>query len=129
MPTAKEKAATLYRDLAHKYVTAAIWHGDMPALSDGKTQCIDCAAPAMEYDHRDYLFPLQVEPVCMACNQKRGPGNNRGPSAEKPPSIRKRFDQHDRRKSFPAKQGKLITAKKQSRKAVTLWKASEAKPS
>lgn len=34
--------------------------------------CTDCAKPATEYDHRDYLQPLAVEPVCRSCNHKRG---------------------------------------------------------
>jgi len=35
--------------------------------------CIDCTAPAEVYDHRDYNKPLQVEPVCLRCNARRGP--------------------------------------------------------
>jgi hypothetical protein len=37
--------------------------------------CVDCAAPASEYDHRDYGRPLDVEPVCHSCNIRRGPAN------------------------------------------------------
>lgn len=36
--------------------------------------CVDCSAPAVDYDHRDYNQPLRVEPVCRRCNLKRGPG-------------------------------------------------------
>ena len=52
------------------------------AVRDGRLKpiksmiCIDCAAPAECYDHRDYLKPLEVEPVCVSCNLKRGPGLN-----------------------------------------------------
>jgi NMD protein affecting ribosome stability and mRNA decay len=35
--------------------------------------CVDCGASAHDYDHRDYSKPLEVEPVCRACNFKRGP--------------------------------------------------------
>lgn len=35
--------------------------------------CVDCGAPAKDYDHRDYNKPLDVSPVCRACNKKRGP--------------------------------------------------------
>jgi hypothetical protein len=35
--------------------------------------CIDCEASAMDYDHRDYSRPLEVDPVCRKCNQRRGP--------------------------------------------------------
>lgn len=36
--------------------------------------CVDCGAPAICYEHRDYNKPLDVEPVCRACNGRRGPG-------------------------------------------------------
>jgi len=35
--------------------------------------CTDCGAQARDYDHRDYARPLDIEPVCRRCNQKRGP--------------------------------------------------------
>lgn len=35
--------------------------------------CVDCGAPAWEYDHRDYSKPLDVEPTCRSCNARRGP--------------------------------------------------------
>lgn len=34
--------------------------------------CTDCGAQASAYDHRDYSFPLVVEPVCCGCNVRRG---------------------------------------------------------
>lgn len=39
--------------------------------------CVDCGAQAEVYDHRDYLKPKDVEPVCRKCNYKRGPGKNK----------------------------------------------------
>lgn len=36
-------------------------------------KCLDCGSQAVDYDHRDYNFPLVVEPVCRSCNIKRGP--------------------------------------------------------
>jgi len=36
-------------------------------------KCVDCGAQALDWDHRDYTKPLEVEPVCRACNLKRGP--------------------------------------------------------
>lgn len=36
--------------------------------------CVDCGAPATDYDHRDYTKPLEVEPTCHRCNMRRGPG-------------------------------------------------------
>lgn len=35
--------------------------------------CVDCERPAHDYDHRDYRKPMDVEPVCRPCNQRRGP--------------------------------------------------------
>lgn len=39
----------------------------------GKT-CIDCGKPAQCYDHRNYYYPMRVDPVCQSCNAKRGEG-------------------------------------------------------
>lgn len=81
-----------YMRLAHYFVTTAIYHGDLPKL-DGSVPCVDCAAPAVEYDHRDYRKPLDVDPVCRACNAARGPGAFRDPTGtNKPATMRKRFD-------------------------------------
>jgi hypothetical protein len=52
-------------------VAAAVERGDIPPASDHI--CVDCGQPASHYDHRDYLFPLMVEPVCARCNVARGP--------------------------------------------------------
>lgn len=42
--------------------------------------CVDCGVRAEEYDHRDYLRPLDVVPVCQSCNKRRGPGKNKKPT-------------------------------------------------
>lgn len=68
--------------LAHSYVATAIYHGDLPKL-DGSVKCVDCGDAANEYDHRDYKKPMEVEPVCMGCNQLRGPGVNAFPAEGK----------------------------------------------
>jgi len=61
-------------------VALAKRRGDLPHLTDGKTACVDCGNPASVYDHRDYLKPLEVDPVCRVCNSKRGPAmNHNGP--------------------------------------------------
>lgn len=57
---------------AHYVVQAAIQSGQLPRL-DGSVQCVDCGKPAVDYDHREYAKPLQVEPVCRSCNLLRGP--------------------------------------------------------
>lgn len=38
-------------------------------------RCTDCEKWAEVYDHRDYLQPLKVDPVCISCNWQRGPGH------------------------------------------------------
>jgi len=35
--------------------------------------CLDCGKPAQAYDHRHYSRPLEIDPVCVNCNRKRGP--------------------------------------------------------
>ena len=51
-------------------VSSAVKRGEIPSIHTQK--CIDCGKPAKHYDHRDYDKPLDVEPVCMGCNDKRG---------------------------------------------------------
>lgn len=36
-------------------------------------KCVDCGNAAMDYEHRSYMKPLDVVPVCRPCNLKRGP--------------------------------------------------------
>lgn len=52
-------------------VSKAKKHG---ALAPAAGQdCVDCGGPARDLEHRDYSKPLDVVPVCRACNFKRGP--------------------------------------------------------
>ena len=60
---------------AHVAVGKAVQAGLLPKL-DGSIPCVDCGAPAVNYDHRDYLRPLDVHPVCRSCNWRRGRGLN-----------------------------------------------------
>lgn len=53
-------------------VKKAIKQGLIPAISND-TKCVDCGNPARDYEHRYYTRPLDVDPVCRACNQRRGP--------------------------------------------------------
>ena len=39
-------------------------------------KCVDCGKDAMDYDHRKYMEPDCVVPVCRGCNQKRGPATD-----------------------------------------------------
>lgn len=62
-------------DRAHQQVRLAVESGQLKKL-DGTIPCVDCAKPATAYDHRDYALPLEVAPVCGACNLKRGMAKN-----------------------------------------------------
>ena len=59
------------RARAIRLVYEAVARGDMEAAT--AFQCVDCGMPARDYEHRDYTKPLDVEPVCPACNYRRGP--------------------------------------------------------
>ena len=52
-------------------VSKAKKEGLLPIL-DGSIQCSDCSNVAAVYEHRDYSKPLDVVPVCYACNHARG---------------------------------------------------------
>ena len=56
---------------AHTAVARAIRHANLPRPA--LFRCVDCRGPADRYDHRDYSFPLDVQPVCRSCNWRRGP--------------------------------------------------------
>jgi hypothetical protein len=52
-------------------IAREIKNGRMLPAKDHK--CVDCGSQAKDYDHREYLKPLQVVPVCGRCNRLRGP--------------------------------------------------------
>jgi hypothetical protein len=56
---------------ARKIFCEALRRGKFPSAKTKR--CVDCGCKARDWDHRDYLKPLEVEPVCRSCNQKRGP--------------------------------------------------------
>lgn len=66
-----EKERSLLRGWAGNVVNSAIANETLPRPTE--YECCDCGAPAIEYDHRDYLQPLLVDPVCHSCNLLRGP--------------------------------------------------------
>lgn len=68
----KEANSFGFNWVAHRLVGVAIFNGFIPPAS--QFFCVDCGAKAREYDHRDYNKPLDVEPVCSSCNQKRSHG-------------------------------------------------------
>jgi hypothetical protein len=59
------------RRKASVLVQRAIRHGHLPRAKE--CACADCGKSAHDYDHRDYTKPLEVAPVCRACNLRRGP--------------------------------------------------------
>ena len=67
------RSAEIARQLAIRAVWRAVVGGEIAALE--ASVCVDCEKTAAEYDHRDYLLPLNVQPVCRKCNQRRGPAN------------------------------------------------------
>lgn len=67
----KERGYFAAQKRAHAAVFKAIRNGLIAPL-DGDIACVDCAKPAQVYDHRDYAKPLDVVPVCLSCNKKRG---------------------------------------------------------
>lgn len=67
-------AINRYRHRVIAKVHAQIRSGAIPRASD--LVCVDCGKQAFDYDHRSYLKPLDVEPVCRSCNQKRGPAKD-----------------------------------------------------
>lgn len=77
-----------WQSRAHSLVQQAIKKGLLPRLKDGGYTCVDCGAEAMEYDHRDYGRPFDVDPVCRSCNKQRG-------TAIWPSSDRFEFAKHE----------------------------------
>jgi len=59
------------QNIAMAIVASAIKAGHLPKLN-GRIRCADCGTKATMYDHRDYNRPLEVTPVCQACNIVRG---------------------------------------------------------
>jgi len=59
------------KSAAHRAVANAIKAGILKPAKD--CICVDCGGQAQCYDHRFYSKPLDVVPVCRACNVCRGP--------------------------------------------------------
>ena len=69
---ARQAASHEIKRIAHLEVARAIRRGTLKRPDE--FVCVDCAKPALQYDHRDYTKPLDVVPVCRSCNILRGPG-------------------------------------------------------
>lgn len=65
---------TRVRSRAYIAVNAAMYRGEIPFPHTLK--CVDCGATdetrQIQYDHRRYSKPLDVDPVCGGCNLRRG---------------------------------------------------------
>ena len=72
---------------AYSAVKDAIAEGRLEPLTD-ESVCVDCGDVATIYEHRNYFYPLLVEPVCRACNNKRGEAY---PPAQGPPKYSNGF--------------------------------------
>lgn len=72
---------------SHKITRLAVLSGILPTI-DEWTVCADCGGKASECDHRDYMKPLDVDPVCRSCNKLRGAALNN----TKPVGGNKAFD-------------------------------------
>lgn len=73
------------RNAAHAAVYKAVRKGLIPSLKIHDIACVDCGNSATDYDHRNYDKPLEVEPVCRACNLRRGPATYTLPDVFAPP--------------------------------------------
>lgn len=87
-------------------VRQAIVSGELPPPRG--MVCVDCGGEAIEYEHRDYRKPLDVEPICRGCNLKRGPAIPKPGSLERlvesgmvPYILRHRTEQLFRRMGVP----------------------------
>lgn len=63
---------TLRRRESAKAVAKAVKKGIIPPAKT--LDCVDCGEPAQCYEHRDYNYPMMVDPVCKRCDCNRGPG-------------------------------------------------------
>ncbi len=68
----RTQAETDWRMAVGRITHTAIKCGLLPEPLD--CRCVDCGRQADCYDHRDYSRPLDVEPVCIACNGHRHRG-------------------------------------------------------
>lgn len=77
--------ASSKRSLERSRGTLMRWAGNLVYKAVAKKRippasnyrCVDCKRrQAKVYDHRDYTKPYSVEPVCISCNSRRGPGKH-----------------------------------------------------
>jgi hypothetical protein len=65
-----------YRMRCYTHLSQAIRYGHIPSLPDGVTKCGYCLSrTASGWEHRDYMDPLKVTPVCAKCNATLPPAH------------------------------------------------------
>jgi len=84
-------------------VRTAIRRGELaPAITK---ECMDCGTQAVEYDHRDYSKPLDVDPVCHSCNSKRGKAAGEHDHVIILPVVRVTKEQYDKLQAILEQKG------------------------
>ena len=83
-PKARKEARRAYNE-----VRRAVQRGDLPRLNRYQVgiRCVDCGAPATQWDHRSYSRPLDVDPVCSSCNIRRGPATHSESNVNAPTCV------------------------------------------
>ena len=72
-PTFRQHCLQLRR-ITQNAVKRAVTAGTLPNLRLQVIACRDCGQRATVLEHRDYTRPMDVEPTCGPCNQRRGIG-------------------------------------------------------
>lgn len=80
------KAQSILRSHANRQLISARLRGDIAPPT--QYACVDCSRPAKLYDHRSYVRPLDVQPVCHSCNVRRGPTDDFSKFAERAIEMR-----------------------------------------
>ena len=73
-PTCANAVGDARTDMVSRLVAKHVRAGAIKPASE--LVCVDCGAQGKDYDHREYLKPLQVVPVCRSCNLRRGPADD-----------------------------------------------------
>lgn len=70
--TVRQRGVRIGSYQAVRAVVNLIDSGRLLSLKDNYIECVDCGKRAVHYEHRDYNKPENVDPVCIACNARRG---------------------------------------------------------
>jgi len=70
---AKKRSKVIGCSDALRIVRDMVVNGELLCLKANYIECVDCGLRAVNYEHRDYNKPEEVDPICVKCNIKRGP--------------------------------------------------------